>query len=191
MTLNRRVRGVDSVIIDTPDGVGRLGTHLAGLGHRKIAYLGGPTGSWLDPRRLRRLREAVPDCAILPLGPFPPEFEAGARTVETVLDAGCTAVIAYNSTLLLGLLHRLTMLGLSTPEDLSLACADDLSAAGLAMPDVTALHVPAAEAGRRTVEHVLSLVASESRSAAHQLLPVELLTRASTGRPRELPMSGG
>ncbi|MGW3954766.1 LacI family DNA-binding transcriptional regulator [Streptomyces sp. NPDC004752] len=183
VTLDRRVRGVSSVVIDTPAGMSRLGAHLAGLGHRRIAYLGGPEGSWLDPRRLRGLREAVPECEVLPLGPYPPEFEAGVRAVAAILDTGCTAVVAYSSTLLLGLLHGMTMLGMSAPRDVSLACADDLSAAGLAMPDVTALHMPAAEAGRRTVVRLLNLVASRPEGATHQLLPVELLTRRSTGRP--------
>ncbi|NBE54550.1 LacI family DNA-binding transcriptional regulator, partial [Streptomyces boluensis] len=155
VTVNRRVRGVSSVVVDTPSGMGALGAHLAALGHRRIAYLGGPEGSWLDPRRLSGLRAAVPECEVVALGPYPPEFEAGVRAVAGVLDAECTAVIAYSSTLLIGLLHRITMLGLRAPDDLSLACADDLSAAGLAMPDVTALHVPAAEAGRRAVERLL------------------------------------
>jgi DNA-binding LacI/PurR family transcriptional regulator len=183
VTLNRRVRGASSVVIDTPAGMAGLGGHLAGLGHRRIAYLGGPDGSWLDPRRLRGLREAVPECEVVPLGPFPPEFDAGARAVATLLDTGCMAAVAYSSTLLLGLLHRMTMLGLSAPRDLSLACADDLSAAGLSMPDITALHVPAAEAGRRAVERLLDLMAAQPSGTTHQLLPVELLTRASTGRP--------
>ncbi|MFC8228891.1 LacI family DNA-binding transcriptional regulator [Streptomyces sp. NPDC057287] len=185
VTLNRRVRGVSSVVIDTPSGLGELGAHLSGLGHRRIAYLGGPEGSWLDPRRLRGLREAAPDCEVLALGPHPPEFEAGVRAADAVLDSDCTAVVAYSSTLLLGLLHRMTMLGVTTPGDVSLACADDLSAAGLAMPDVTALHVPAAEAGRRAVERLLHLVSTGAEGAGHQLLPVELRARASTGRPPE------
>ncbi|WP_405690425.1 LacI family DNA-binding transcriptional regulator [Streptomyces sp. NBC_01185] len=182
VTLDRRVRGVSSVVIDTPSGLGDLGAHLSGLGHRRIAYLGGPEGSWLDPRRLRGLREAATDCEVRALGPYPPEFEAGVRAAEAVLDSGCTAVVAYSSTLLLGLLHRMTMLGVTTPGDISLACADDLSAAGLAMPDVTALRVPAAEAGRRAVERLLHLVSSGAEGAGHQLLPVELRARASTGR---------
>ncbi|MFE1952845.1 MULTISPECIES: LacI family DNA-binding transcriptional regulator [Streptomyces] len=185
VTLNRRVRGASSVVIDTPAGMTGLGAHLAGLGHRRIAYLGGPdAGSWLDPRRLRALRESVPDREVVALTPYPPEFEAGVRATDAVLETGATAVVAYSSTLLLGLLHRMTTLGLSAPGDFSLACADDLSAAGLALPDITALHVPAAEAGRRTVERLLELAAgSRGESATHQLLPVELLVRTSTGSP--------
>ncbi|MFJ8673217.1 LacI family DNA-binding transcriptional regulator [Streptomyces sp. NPDC093589] len=190
VTLNRRVRGVSSVVIDTPTGVGAIGTHLAGLGHRRIAYLGGPERSWLDPRRLRALRTAVPECEVVALGPYPPEFEAGVRAADAVRESGCTAALAYSSTLLLGLLHRMTMLGLRAPGDLSLACADDLSAAGLAMPDVTALHVPAAEAGRRAVERLLDLSTGPSDSATHQSLPVQLLPRASTGEPSAARVPG-
>lgn len=183
VTLNRRVRGVGSVVIDTPSGIAELGAHLAGLGHRRIAYLGGPEGSWLDPRRLTRLREAVPDRDVRALGPYPPEFDAGARAVDALLETGCTAAIAYSSTLLFGVLHRMTTRGLSAPRDISLACADDLTAAGLAMPDITALHVPAAEAGRRAVERLLALVDDRRAGTAHQLLPVELLPAPSTGPP--------
>lgn len=182
VTLNRRVRRVSSVVIDTPDGMRELGLHLAGLGHRRIAYLGGPEGSWLDPRRLRALRAAVPECEVLALGPYPPEFDAGVRAVGAILDAGSSAVVAYSSNLMFGVLHRMTALALDVPGEISLACADDLSAAGLAMPDITALHVPAAEAGRRAVARLLEQVDSGSRGAAHESLPVELLARVSTGR---------
>ncbi|MFC6885730.1 MULTISPECIES: LacI family DNA-binding transcriptional regulator [Actinomadura] len=184
VTLNRRVRGVSSVVIDTPGGMAGLGAHLAALGHARVAYLGGPEGSWLDRRRLRELRRAMPDAEIAASGPYPPEFDAGTRAFDAVAASGCTAVVAYSSTVLLGLLHRMTMKGLRAPGDLSLACADDLSAAGLAMPDVTALRVPGAEAGRLAVERLLDLArSSRPGTPAHQTLGVTLLPRASTAAP--------
>ncbi|NLU70510.1 LacI family DNA-binding transcriptional regulator [Streptomyces sp. HNM0574] len=183
VTVNRRVRGVGSVVIDTPAGMAELGAHLAELGHRHLAYLGGPEGSWMDPRRLRGLREAVPGCEVTALGPYPPEFEAGVRALDALRDSGASAAIAYSSTLLFGVLHGMTLRGLRAPRDLSLACADDLSAAGLAMPDITALRVPAADAGRQAVERLLGLVGAPATAATHRLLPVSLSPRASTGAP--------
>ncbi len=183
VTLDRRVRGVPSIVIDTPGGMAALGAHLAGLGHRRVAYLGGPAGSWLDPRRLAALREAAPGCEVRALGPYLPEYQAGIGALDEVLAAGCTAVVAYSSTLTLGVLYAMTARGLSAPADLSLASADDLSAAGLAVPDVTALRVPSRAAGRLAVERLADLAAPRPAGPAHTLLPVEMIVRSSSGPP--------
>lgn len=157
--VNRRARGVGSVVVDTPDGAGKLADHLTSLGHRKVAYLSGPPGSWMDPRRRRRLTARVKAAGgeVFIIGPLPLTYAAGSGAAEAVISSGATAVVAYNSVLLVGLYQALSAMKLRVPEDISLACVDDLGSIGLSMPQVTAVHVPAEEAGRLAVGELIRL----------------------------------
>ena len=42
VTVNRNVRGVQSVVIDSPAGIGQAVEHLLSLGHRDLVYVSGP-----------------------------------------------------------------------------------------------------------------------------------------------------
>jgi DNA-binding LacI/PurR family transcriptional regulator len=180
--VDRRMRGVPSVVIDTPGGLGEMGAHLAELGHRRIAYLGGPRGSWTDPRRLERLRSGS-GVEVVAFGPLPPTFEAGNRIADELLASGCTAAVAYNSALFLGLMYRLATFGVPVPDQLSVCCADDLAELGLAVAEATTLHVPAEDAGTAAVRTLLGLVDGRQPEPRHQLVPVDLVVGKTTATP--------
>ena len=55
VALNRSIRGIQSVIADTTDGLTMAVQHLYEMGHRSITYLGGPESSWQDGMRWRIL----------------------------------------------------------------------------------------------------------------------------------------
>ncbi|QIZ35490.1 LacI family DNA-binding transcriptional regulator [Saccharopolyspora sp. ASAGF58] len=180
--VDRRMRGLPSVVIDTPGGLHEMGAHLAALGHRRIAYLGGPRGSWTDPRRLEGLRIGSGQ-QVVAFGPLPPTFEAGNRVADKLVASGCTAAVAYNSALFLGLMYQLATLGVRVPDQLSVCCADDLAELGLAVPDATTLHVPADDAGVSAVRTLLGLVDGRPPEPRHQLVPVELVIGKTSAEP--------
>lgn len=188
-TVNRRISGVSSVVLDTSEGLRALGRHLTALGHRRIAYVGGPRGSRTDRERLRALEGVVHDAAgeveALPIAD--PSFAAGTVIAKDVARSGCSAVIVYNSVVTVGLVHQLRLIGVGVPEDLSVACADDLTDAGLSIPHLTALHVPAHEAGYRAAAMVLGRLGRRRDSIApqraeHLLLPVQLVPGTTARR---------
>ncbi|CAL9409401.1 LacI family DNA-binding transcriptional regulator [Streptomyces sp. enrichment culture] len=181
--VDRRVGRLPAVVLDTASGTAELVHHLARLGHRDIAYLSGPPGSWADRERRSAGEEAAAahDGRLHVRGPLPPTYDAGVAAARD-LPPAATAVVAYNSYLALGLLHGLGAAGLRVPEDLSLAAADDLTALGATDPPVTALDVPVAEAGALAVSRVLQ-AGSGTRPAATTRLATRLQPRGSTTRP--------
>lgn len=192
VTVNRTVRGVGSVIIDTPSGLRELGRHLTELGHRRVAYVGGPPGSWMDAKRQRALNSAVSRAAgeLVVLPQREPTIAAGSTSALDLVADRCTAVVAYNSVLAVGLLQQLRTMGIAVPGDISLACADDLTDVGLSVPDITALHVPAEEAGRQAIEIILQHPITEAapnadpaRTVTSRTLPVALTEGSSTAPP--------
>ena len=56
--VNRDVEGIPRVLIDTTRAVGQAVEHLHELGHRRIAYLSGPAGSWSNRQRRRAVKRA-------------------------------------------------------------------------------------------------------------------------------------
>src|SRR5689334_17849441 len=66
--LNRRLREVPAVLMDSAAGMRQVIHHLAALGHRRVAYLNGPTNGWSNRERRRALRSAAPRTGIEAVG---------------------------------------------------------------------------------------------------------------------------
>ncbi|MGW2339605.1 LacI family DNA-binding transcriptional regulator [Streptomyces sp. NPDC001661] len=182
--VDRQVGRLPAVVADTAAGLAELLGHLLDLGHREIAYVSGPAGSWADEQRRASLtaQAAQAGARIHVLGPLPPTFDAGIEASRS-LPGAATAVLAYNSYLALGLLHGLGTTGRRVPEDISLAAADDLSTLGATTPPVTALDVPLREVGTLAVTRLHELVDGQRRTVTSRV-PAAPVLRASTAPPR-------
>ncbi|GAA2431499.1 LacI family DNA-binding transcriptional regulator [Actinomadura vinacea] len=187
VTVDRAVPGLPAVLVDIPSGVRQLMAHLLDLGHRRIAYLGGPPGSWMDRQREKAALKAAADAGarLTVLDPVPPQIDAGLAAAEHLLrhEAEVTAVLAYSSYVLLGLLMGLPGAGLRVPEDISLAASDDLTVIGMTRPGGTALQVPLEEAGRTACRLVQESSGNGTRPRRVRV-PTTLVVRESTAAPR-------
>src|SRR6478609_9377231 len=126
--VNLRIDGVPSVSSDDAHGVVLAVEHLRALGHRRVAYVGGPDRSWSDARRragLDAARERYPDVETVTVGSFRPRVEGGRAAADLVVASGATAVLAYNDLVALGLVARLRERGVDVPRDLSVVGFDD------------------------------------------------------------------
>ena len=168
VVVNRDVPGVSSVTLDVPTGLSRAVDHLAALGHRHIAYVSGPTRTWSDDRRRRRVhdRARVHDMRVESLGPLAPVFRSGMSAAEDVITSGVSAVIAYNSLIALGLAYRLRIDGIGLPTDLSIVAGDDMETRGTAAPTFTAVHLPIDEAASRAVDLLGESIAGRAQAEA-------------------------
>jgi DNA-binding LacI/PurR family transcriptional regulator len=112
--VNREAPGAPSVSFELSDGVRQAIGHLRALGHRTVAYAGGPRSSWSDAERRRALDDAVVD-----LGSFRPTHGGGMQAADLALAAGATAVLCFNDLVALGVLARLAARGVGTLEILT------------------------------------------------------------------------
>lgn len=162
--INRNVPGVGSVVLDVPTGLARAVDHLAHLGHTHIAYISGPTRTWSDERRRKRLHERARahGMRVQVLGPLAPVFRSGLIVAQDVIDSGATAAIAYNSLIALGLSYQLRTRGTDVPGDLSIISGDDMETRGMTDPALTAVHLPIDEAARRAVDLLGLAIAGQS-----------------------------
>ena len=182
--INREIDGVPRILIDAADGIQQAVAHLAGLGHRSIAYVGGPEQSWANADR----QEAAAAIAarldmtlrVLPAGQA--SFEAGRAMVPAVLASATTAAIAFDDVLAQGLLSGLSAAGVTVPRDFSLIGCDDVLGA-VTHPALTSISNRAAEAGRGAVRLLLQRLHDPASEATRQVLETVLVLRATTAAP--------
>lgn len=183
--MNRLIDGIASVGLDATEAVGHAVEHLHALGHRRVVYLSGATGSYSNEIRVHGYRDACERLGIdaIELGPFNARFSAGVRAADLVLAAGATAVLAYNDEVAVGVINRLWDRGVRVPRDLSVIGFDDTSLAEMVTPRLTTVRLPAAATGREAVRILLDVVAGRDAGRRLLALPAELVIRSSTGPP--------
>ncbi|MFI5932084.1 LacI family DNA-binding transcriptional regulator [Actinoplanes sp. NPDC051494] len=182
--VNRRIARVPSVTPDFPDGMRQAVGHLTALGHRRIAYVAGPRGSWANRERTRTLRMVSETAGVdlVEIGNVSPQFEGGVSAADRVLAASVTAVIGYNDLVALGLLHRFAARGVAVPARISVLGFDDIAFAAMSHPALTTVALPKELAGRAAVDLLLRLISDPGRPGVlRRDLPTQLMVRGSTG----------
>lgn len=196
--------GHDSLRIDNRSGARLAVEHLIGLGHRAIAFLGGPVGNADAAERLAGYREALVAGGLalnghLELaGDFGEEsgLQAGAKVAALVPRP--TAIFAANDAMAIGCLAALRERGLRVPEDVSLVGFDDVPIARYLTPALTTVQVPIAELGRQAMASLLSSIDGPGRpdarpdgAASHTVIAPTLAIRASTAPVRSAITNSG
>lgn len=189
VTMNRKVDGVSHTIPDSEPGVRELIEHLAALGHRSIAYLSGPSRSWMSKHRWELLLKAAIAAGmnIVEIGPHPPNLEAGKAALDRVRASGVTAVVAYNDLMAIGLLREAVAKGVDVPGELSIAGFDDIFGSDFTSPSTTSVKTPLLELGRIVVNRLIAEVEEQQFIAGNAAtgLSTSLVPRGSTGPARK------
>ncbi|XVQ85684.1 LacI family DNA-binding transcriptional regulator [Microbispora siamensis] len=160
--------------------------HLLALGHRRVAYLGGPATAACNQARLHGYRAAMETGE----APVPPgyvrtghfHYHDGVAGGAAMLDLpeAPTAIFAGCDDIALGVLEAARARGLRVPEDLSVVGFDDTQVARMASPPLTTVRQPLREMGAVAVRTALRLAAGEQVESHHVELATELVVRGST-----------
>jgi LacI family transcriptional regulator len=192
VVINRVVTGLPSVVMDVGHGARQAVEHLVQLGHRDLALVAGPRGSWTN-REIRRAATATAragSARLTVVGPHPPTESGGAAAAEQVHRSGASAVLAYNDLMAIGLMEGLDRLGIPVPQQVSVVGIDDIGLSRLTSPKLTTVATPTAAAGRAAVDMLLQH-GEDRRTAAQVTLHTTLIIRDSTGpAPRPVARTG-
>jgi DNA-binding LacI/PurR family transcriptional regulator len=183
---------VDSVIMDDYAGGYQATSHLVSLGHRRIAFVGGPSELGSVKERYRGYQDALAKAGIeasdqlVLYGSFSERF--GMSTLPHLLAPAetPTAVFAASDVIALGLLAAAAAHGVSVPGELSIIGFDDLRFAEYVSPRLSTVHSPIERLARVGVEMLFDRLRDRSAPARTEVLPVSLVVRDSTG-PAVIP----
>ncbi len=189
VVLDRRLREskADVVRCDSESGAYQLTQLLLGLGHRRIALLGGPQGaSTAEDRQAgyrRAMAEADQDVAGLEqCGFFTQESGYAMAKKALARSPRPTALFAANNFIAIGALKALLDSDLAVPEDVALVGFDDLPPALVTFPFLTVAAQPAYEMAQKGTELLLARMAGgEPETYQEIVLPTELIVRQSSG----------
>lgn len=179
--------GIPSVHIDNAAASRTAMEHLYGLGHERIAVVGGPPDNPLHQQRLLGARAAGRARGCLRLltiarGDF--SVESGYAAARKLLGhaPAPTAAFCFSDQMALGVLAACRDLGIRVPEDFSIVGFDDLASSRYLTPPLTTISQPMREIGVRTVNLLLAII--EAVDVPHQqTLDFSLMLRASTAAP--------
>lgn len=177
--------GPRGVLSDFSDGVHQAVAHLVELGHRRIAYVGGPASSWGDAQRRAALATEVAErradgFELIPLGAFAPNVQGGEAAAYAVAATTATAVVTYNDVVAVGLTRALRGVGLNVPADLSVVSFDDTFLASLVTPALTSVGTDLRAMGRAATHQLID----QPDDAGPVMQPMHLSVRDSTAAPR-------
>jgi LacI family transcriptional regulator len=180
--------GVSAVIPDDFHGALEAVEHLYALGHRRLAFVGGPLSTSNGARRRVSFDETVqrlglPDVAALEAVAF--DEQAGYAAAQTLLaeHPRITGVVAGNDLIAVGIIVAAAERGRNCPRDISVVGFNDMLLAGRLQPPLTTIRIPQYDVGTRAAELLMALVADPARSPETVLISGELVVRGSTAPP--------
>ncbi|MBR6228965.1 MAG: LacI family DNA-binding transcriptional regulator [Eubacterium sp.] len=173
-----------SVGSDSEEGINLAIDHLANLGHRKIAFLDGPTGSMISESRMDAYKRSMEKHNLAYSNRFiayePYSLEAASKHVSGFVDIGVTAILCGNDTIAMGVIREIKQLGLRVPEDISVIGYDDMPACEQSNPPLTSVRQDRVQLGKCCYYVLYALVNGVSLS--RNLLRTTLTVRESTAK---------
>lgn len=176
--------------IDNVAATSRATEQLLQLGHRDIALLNGPKGlTFAIDREAGYLQalaaKGVPvNTAMIANGLF--TDETGFRLAQAMLERKPrpTAFLAGSMMTALGVFRAIRSAGLILGRDVSMIAHDDVFPylnADTMVPKMSTTRSPIRAAGTRVAELLTQMLAGKAADEIHELWPVELVLRESTG----------
>lgn len=160
--------------------------HLVGLGHHRVAAIGGPEDVLCSRARIDGYRAALERAGI---GVDPRLVRSSAFSHEggyerarelLALPDRPTAVFAGSDEQAFGVIEAARQAGLSVPGDLSVVGFDDLPMARWSSPPLTTVRQPLSDMGRMAGRMLHELISQGSLSTHRVELATHLVPRAST-----------
>ena len=160
--VNTRMPGASAVYADNRSGAREMVGHLASLGHRRIAFIGGLENTTVGEDRSLGFLDGLAEAGIameedLRLwGNFSESSGAEAARALLVRRPRPTALMAANDMMALGALRvAQEEFGLRVPEDLTVVGADDIRLTTYVRPRLTTLSQPIYDIGRMATQLLL------------------------------------
>jgi len=181
---------VSTLLSDNVGGAREAARHLIGLGHRRVAFLGGFADTGVFAERLEGYRGAIV-AAGLPIDETlaiasAPSRAGGLAAIERALALANppTAAVCFNDAVAFGVCDGLRSRRMEAGVDFAVVGFDDVIEAQNAVPALTTVSVDPQGMGRRAANQLLKQINSGRAEGEAIVTSVRLVVRASCGAAR-------
>ncbi len=167
-----------------------IAEHLYGLGHRRIAYVGGPKDSLDSRQRFEGLEQGllahkvkIPESNVLFSKYYVEEgVEYAHKWLKMAKSRAPTAVVLGNDAMAIGFMRTLQAENVIIPRDVSVVGFDDIPASSLYWPGLTTVHQEMRGMGAAACKQLMAEVEGEDDGKAKPIeFAMKLVVRQSTG----------
>lgn len=186
--VDREVSGVvaDFIESDHEQGGFEACKYLIGLGHKRIACVGGPAALLPSQARISGYLRALSEAGIA----FAPEYlvhsdftsQGGFAAFQQLLrlPAPPTAIFASNDLMAIGGICAANQAGIAIPRQLSVIGYDDIALASFSTPPLSTIAQPKHEIGTLTASVLVERIQNPEAPVRREMLQTRLIVRQST-----------
>lgn len=181
---------VSTLLSDNFAGAREAARHVVGLGHVRIAFLGGFSDTAIFTERVEGYRKALDEAGLaadeaLVISSAPSRV-GGLAAIDRALSLQNppTAAVCFNDAVAFGVCDGLRARRMEAGVDFAVVGFDDVIEARTAVPALTTVSVDPQGMGRRAAHQILKQINAGRRDAEAIVTSVRLVVRGSCGAGR-------
>jgi len=180
---------IDCVVNDNIAGARKIVSHLIELGHKRIAFLGGPMSHSSLEERFIGYRQALQEAEIKEdihlIHQCEPTFnieDGYNKTLEAFksFKEKPTAIFTANDMLALGAMKAINKMNYKIPKDISIAGFDDIQMAEHTSPPLTTVKIFKNEMGALAGKRLAELISGKNEKPIKLVVSVDVVIRGTT-----------
>lgn len=156
------------VMIDEVAATKEMTEHLLSLGHKRIAFIKGPSDHQASHLRYKGFKQAMLDAAeeidpsLVIEGHF--DFASGEKATQQLLtlEHPPTAIFASNDDMAAGAMHMAHVRGLDIPGDIAIAGFDDANLSHQVWPSLSTVRQPVRSMTRSGTRYLLDILSKKA-----------------------------
>jgi LacI family transcriptional regulator len=186
---------VSTLLSDNKSGIFQATNYLIGLGHSRIAFLGGYADTGVFTERVAEFRrtmagaglEVNSDAIVMSA----PSRAGGISAIQRALASSerPTAAVCLNDAVAFGVCDGLRSLRMEPGKDFAVVGFDDVIEAQTTVPALTTISVDPQGMGRRAAQLLLKKINTGDTENEAMVTSVRLVRRESCGEPRPKEMT--
>lgn len=189
VTIARRIDDPELAYIgqDNVNGVRKATEYLISLGHRGIAFLGGPLSSGTCRERRQGYAQALAEAGIdadpALMVESTPTRQGGADAAIALLalNKNVTAAVCFNDIVAFGAMNTLVARNIEVGRDFSIIGFDNIGESEFYKPPLTTISAHTRALGEQGGQILLNMITNPRAPVTDLIEPVELIVRESCG----------